>query len=81
MEEVHLKIDSKGRLCIPSEIREEIGEVAVLKKTKQGYLLVPGEAKDFQEEFRKKISAKPKRRGEPKLVSPEEMKSVWRTKI
>ena len=81
MERVHLKIDSKGRLCIPPEIREYIGDVAVLKKTSEGYLIIPGKPTDFLEEFRKVISSEPKRKGKPKLVSPEEMKSIWRTKV
>jgi bifunctional DNA-binding transcriptional regulator/antitoxin component of YhaV-PrlF toxin-antitoxin module len=81
MEQVHLKVDSKGRVCIPSQIRDEIGDTAILKKTPQGYLLLPGKPADFLEEFRKVISAKPKRKGKPRLVSPEEMKSAWRTKI
>jgi bifunctional DNA-binding transcriptional regulator/antitoxin component of YhaV-PrlF toxin-antitoxin module len=79
MEEVHLKVDSKGRLCIPVEIREQIGDVAVLKKTSKGYLLLPGEREDFLEEFRRVISSEPKRRGKPKFVSPKEMKAIWRT--
>jgi bifunctional DNA-binding transcriptional regulator/antitoxin component of YhaV-PrlF toxin-antitoxin module len=79
LEQVHLKIDSKGRLCIPSEIREELGDTAVLKKTSEGYLLVPGKPTDFLDEFRKVISSEPKRKGKPKLVSPKEMKSIWRT--
>lgn len=81
MEEVQLKIDSKGRLCIPAEIREEIGDVAILKKTPKGYLIVPGKKTDFLEEFRKAITSKPRRRGKPKLVSPEEMKAIWTTKV
>ncbi|HLC00316.1 MAG TPA: hypothetical protein VJL33_03270 [Candidatus Bathyarchaeia archaeon] len=81
MEEVQLKIDSKGRLCIPAEIREQIGEVATLKKTPEGYLIVPGKKTDFLEEFRKVITSKPRRRGKPKLLSPEEMKAIWRTKV
>jgi bifunctional DNA-binding transcriptional regulator/antitoxin component of YhaV-PrlF toxin-antitoxin module len=79
LEQVHLKIDSKGRLCIPSEIREELGDTAVLKKTSEGYLLIPGKPTDFLDEFRKVISSEPKRKGKPKLVSPREMKSIWRT--
>ena len=78
---MQLKIDSKGRLCIPAEIREQIGEVATLKKTPEGYLIVPGKKTDFLEEFRKVITSKPRRRGKPKLLSPEEMKAIWRTKV
>jgi len=81
LEPVTLKIDAKGRLCIPSEIREEIGETAILKKTSEGYLIIPGKQADFIEEFRKIITSEPRRTGKPKLVSPKEMKSVWRTKV
>ena len=81
MEEVQLKVDSKGRVCIPAEIREQIGDVAVLKKTAKGYLLLPGKKKDFLEEFRKVMMSEPRRTGKPKFVSPEEMKSIWRTKV
>ncbi len=78
MEHITLKIDSKGRLCIPAEVREEIGETVTLKKTSEGYVIIPGKRKDFLEEFLKVITSEPRRRGKPKLASPEEMKSVWR---
>ena len=81
MEEVQLKVDSRGRVCIPAEIREQIGDLAVLKKTSKGYLLIPGKKTDFLEEFRRVITSEPRRTGKPKLVSPEEMKSIWRTKV
>ena len=80
MEPVTLKVDSKGRICIPSEIREEIGQTATLKKISGGYMLIPGKQTDFLEEFRRKIASEPRRKGKPKLVSPEEMKSIWKTK-
>ena len=78
MEQVTIKVDAKGRICIPAEIREEIGAVATIKKTKDGYLIVPG-GHDFLEDFQKLISSEPKRKGKPKLASPKEMKSTWRT--
>ncbi len=81
MEEVHLKIDSKGRLCIPPEVREQVGDTAILKKTDDGFLIVPGKRIDFQEEFRRIIASPPKRKGKPKLATPEEMKTAWKTKI
>jgi len=81
MREAHLKIDSKGRLCIPDEIREQVGETAIIKKTAEGYLIVPGKKIDAQEEFRKIIMSPPKRKGTPKLATPEEMKTIWKTKI
>lgn len=77
MEEVQLKIDSKGRLCIPAEIREQIGDVAILKKTPEGYLIVPGTQTDFLDEFRKAITSKHRRTGKPENWSPEKMKSIW----
>ena len=77
--QVNLKIDSKGRMCIPAEIREQIGDTATLKKTPQGFLIIPGKSENFLEEFKKLITSEPKRKGKPKLATPEEMKSVWRT--
>jgi DNA-binding transcriptional regulator/RsmH inhibitor MraZ len=77
--QVNLKIDSKGRMCIPAEIREQIGDTATLKKTPQGFLIIPGKREDFLEEFKKLITSEPKLKGKPKLATPEEMKSVWRT--
>jgi bifunctional DNA-binding transcriptional regulator/antitoxin component of YhaV-PrlF toxin-antitoxin module len=79
MEQVHLKIDSKGRLCIPQKIREKIGNTATLKQTPEGFLIVPGKPTSFQEEFRKAISSEPKRKAKPKLITPKEMKSIWKT--
>ena len=46
MEQV-VKVDSKGRICIPAEIREEMGDTITIKKTQRGYLLLPGKQKDF----------------------------------
>ena len=77
--QVNLKIDSKGRMCIPAEIREQIGNTATLKKTPQGFLIIPGKREDFLEEFKKLITSEPKLKGKPRLATPEEMKSVWRT--
>jgi len=81
MEEVHLKLDSKGRLCIPPQIREQIGNTVTLKKTTDGFIIIPGTEVNFLEEFQKVISSEPKRKGKPKLTSPKEMKSIWRTDI
>ncbi|MGD6933209.1 MAG: MraZ N-terminal domain-containing protein [Candidatus Bathyarchaeia archaeon] len=78
-EHITLKIDSKGRLCIPKEFREEIGEAAIMKKTPQGFLIVPGKQENFIEAFNKTILSEPKRKGKPKLATPEEMKTGWRT--
>lgn len=78
-DQVTLKIDSKGRICIPAEFREEIGDAAIMKKTAEGFLIVPGKKEDFIEAFNKMIKSEPKRKGKPKLATPEQMKSSWRT--
>jgi len=77
MEHITLKIDSKGRLCIPAEIREEIGNIAMLKKTSEGYLIIPGKQENFPKEFQKVIESKHKRTGKPENWTPEKMKSIW----
>jgi len=77
--EVHLKIDSKGRLYIPPEIREEIGKFALLKKTPEGFLIIPDQPKSFFEEFRKIITSEPPRTGKPENWPPSKMKAMWRT--
>lgn len=77
MELVNLKVDSKGRICIPAEIREQIGDTATLKKTNDGYLLMPGKQKDDNEELHKIITSKHRRTGKPENWPPEKMKSIW----
>lgn len=79
MQQVHLKIDSKGRLCIPPEIREQIGDSAILKKTSEGFLIVPGQPRSFLDDFRKVITSEPPRTGKPENWSPSKMKTVWST--
>lgn len=78
-EQVTLKIDPKGRICIPAEFREEIGDAAIMKKTAEGFLIIPGKPENFIESFNKMITSEPKRKGKPKLATPEQMKSAWRT--
>jgi bifunctional DNA-binding transcriptional regulator/antitoxin component of YhaV-PrlF toxin-antitoxin module len=79
LEQVHLKIDSKGRLCIPPEIREQIGDSAIIKKTSEGFLIVPGKPISFLDEFRKVIASEPPRTGKPENWPPSKMKAVWST--
>jgi len=79
LEHVQLKIDSKGRLCIPPEIREQIGDIAILKKTNEGFLIMPGQARNFIDEFRKVIASEPPRTGKPENWPPSKMKAIWST--
>ena len=76
-EQVKVKIDSKDRFFIPAEIREEIGDTVTLKKTPEGYLIVPGKREDFLAEFKKVILSKHRRTSKPECWSPEKMKSIW----
>ena len=75
--ETRLKIDSKGRLYIPPEIREKIGDVVILRETSEGYLIVPGQPANFLEEFRRIISLEPQRTGKPENWPPSKMKGIW----
>jgi bifunctional DNA-binding transcriptional regulator/antitoxin component of YhaV-PrlF toxin-antitoxin module len=59
--EVQLKVDSKGRICLPSEMREDMGDIVVAKKTSKGVLIQKGEKSDFLDEFKRVISSEPKR--------------------
>ena len=77
IEQINVKVDSKGRICIPAEIRQEIGDTATLKRTPQGFLLLPGKKEDAKEKLRKIIQSKHKRTGKPENWSPEKMKSIW----
>jgi len=74
--EIQLKIDSKGRLHLPPEIREKIGNTILLRETSEGYLIMPasGQPTSFLEEFRKLISSEPKRTGKPENWPPSKMK-------
>jgi len=74
-----LKVDSKGRICLPPELREEVGDIVILKKTSEGYIIMPSKHVDFFEEFRKTITSDPARTGKPENWSPSKMKSIWRT--
>jgi bifunctional DNA-binding transcriptional regulator/antitoxin component of YhaV-PrlF toxin-antitoxin module len=78
VEQVNVKVDSKGRICIPAEIREEIGDIATIKRTPEGFLLLPGKKEDPVEELRKVIKSKHKRTGKPEHWTPEQMKSIWK---
>lgn len=79
MATIKLRVDSKGRICIPPEIREEIGETALLKRTNAGFLIAPGgKGSDFFEDFRDAILSAPPRTGKPENWPPSRMKAVWR---
>jgi len=37
-----LKVDSKGRIRLPREVREEVGDIVILEKTENGFVLRSG---------------------------------------
>ncbi len=79
MATVKLRMDSKGRICIPPEIREEIGETTLLKRTPAGFLIAPGgKGSNFLEDFREAILSALPRTEKPENWSPSRMKAVWR---
>ena len=72
---MRLRVDSKGRILLPEEIRKELGGIVILERTKDGFLLK--KEKTFLEEFKEVISSDPPRTGEPENWPPSEMKKIW----
>lgn len=73
-----LKVDSKGRIYLPREVREEIGDFVILEKCEEGFILKPGRVTSFLEEFRRVITSEPPRTGKPENWTPSKMKAIWR---
>ncbi len=78
MDEAIVKVDSKGRICVPPDFREELGGVVILRKTRKGILLSPGKDRNFTDEFRKAILSEPRRTGIPENPPAREMKAIWK---
>jgi AbrB family looped-hinge helix DNA binding protein len=72
------KLDSKGRVVIPPDLREGLGDHIVIRKTEDGIVLVPGTKEDRVTEFLKILESEPKRTGKPSNPGPEKMKSIWK---
>ncbi len=78
LDEALVKVDSKGRICISHEFREQLRDVVKLKKTRRGISLSPGETGVFIEEFRKLLLSEPRRTGIPENPPAKEMKEIWK---
>ncbi len=72
-----VKVDSKGRIVIPSELRETISDVLTLRETDEGILIAASKPFSFEKRFRKIIESKPKRTGTPENWPPRRMKRIW----
>jgi len=64
-----VKVDSKGRIVIPPEVRRELQtdhhRSLLIRRTPVGYILERGKGETFFERFRKLISSEPERTGKP----------------
>jgi len=58
-------------------MEKELGDVAILRKTRKGILLSPGETRDFMDEFRGVMLSEPRRTGIPENPPAQEMKAIW----
>ena len=78
-------MDSKGRISLPREIREMLGDTVELKQVgKDKVVLIrarkpmKGEGRAVKtKDFVKSLNREPRRTGRPENPSPEEMKSMW----
>lgn len=78
------KIDSKGRVSLPREIHEMLGDTVELKTIGKQRVLLSRVAKSRgikrkkdKGSFTIMLDTEPKRTGEPENPRPEEMKSIW----
>jgi AbrB family looped-hinge helix DNA binding protein len=72
-----VRLDSKGRVTIPAEFRESIGETVTVMRTGDGILIAPEGDSTFQERFGRIIASEPRRTGRPENWSPDRMKRIW----
>lgn len=80
------KVDSKGRITLPRQVQEMLGEVVEMKNVGKEKVLL-SKAKRTQvesisrgrrtESLAKLLDKEPRRTGKPENPSPDEMKSIW----
>ncbi|MGI0086223.1 MAG: AbrB/MazE/SpoVT family DNA-binding domain-containing protein [Nitrososphaerales archaeon] len=78
------KVDSKGRLSLPREIRELLGDIVELKPVGREKVLISKAKKSRISKGRygtdnlsRLFDTEPRRTGKPENPSPSEMKSIW----
>ena len=77
------KLDSKGRVSLPREIREIVGDVVEMKPIGKSVLIRRADvriSKRMNEvvDFVKLNDKEPRRTGKPENPSPKEMNSIWK---
>ncbi len=70
-------LDSKGRVVIPPDLREGLGDHIVIRKTEAGVILIPGKKEDRVTEFLNILESEPERTGKPSNPGPGKIKSIW----
>ncbi len=79
------RIDSKGRILLPSGLRSELdlepGDSVALKRTRVGLVVTPPRKRDYLSKFRELIETPPKRTGKPRNPSPSKMKKIWKERL
>ncbi len=77
------KLDSKGRILLPPELRNELdlepGDSVSPKRTRGVLIVTPSKKADSVSRFRELIETPLSRLGRPQNWKPSKMKSVWKT--
>lgn len=79
-----VRVDEKGRVRIPKDFAEDMGESIMIRKTSEGLLLLPvdkSEEEDFLTTFRRVITSEPERTGKPRNPPPARMKRIWKERV
>jgi len=80
------RVDSKGRISLPREVREMLGDVVQLEPIGKEKVVLsrsrtprsPRGKKAKDQDFWKQFDREPRRTGKPENPSPEEMKAIWK---
>ncbi|HZW57983.1 MAG TPA: AbrB/MazE/SpoVT family DNA-binding domain-containing protein [Nitrososphaerales archaeon] len=81
-----VKVDSKGRVSLPREFREMVGDTVEITPVGREKVLLSRASKSSAKVRRKRSEARdfsqlldkePRRTGKPENPSPGEMKSIW----
>jgi bifunctional DNA-binding transcriptional regulator/antitoxin component of YhaV-PrlF toxin-antitoxin module len=77
------KVDSKGRVSLPREIQDIVGNMVEITPVGKDSAIIQrakrpgGGKKNKMREFAKLLDKDPRRTGNPQNPSTDEMKSIW----